>query len=95
MPAPVSRSHPRFDELSRRKDVHEFIELVCAGRDFPPCVLDDELLEKIELYIMTYGVEEGAKAWKAQLDLSMKALLRAASRNVKKLAAQGVDLWAL
>lgn len=92
-PAPAKRSHPRFEEYSRREDVHRFCVLV-TGRDFPACILDDELLSRIVSYINVYGVDAGALEFKRQLPLRVKALIRAVSRNVAKLKAEGKDLWA-
>lgn len=93
LPAPAPRSHPRFRDVASSEDVRLFVRLV-TRRDFPPAILDDVLLVSIMGHIAIFGIEEGARVFKQACGIRGLALIRAAGRNVDKLKAEGVDLWA-
>lgn len=94
LPAPVGRSHPRYDELSRRVDMHQAI-VACCGVDLPPCILDDALLDDIYALVSKYGPQLAGEKARATAPMWIRALVRQVARNVARLKLEGVDLWAL
>jgi hypothetical protein len=93
MPKPAARSSPRFDALARSEVVADFCRRV-VGRAFPPCIMEDGLLANIEAHIHAHGLEEGARVFRSKMPRRLRALARCVHRNVERMKAGGVDLWA-
>lgn len=83
LPEPAPRS-PGYSALARRPEIHRIIFLV-TGRAFPAEILDDSLLDLCAGYHALYGPTEGAARIKAQLSRRQRAVIRAVSRNAKRM----------